>query len=142
MDTEELVPGDHTIPTENNPSRDIDLTLFTYLHPALIGRLPIAWLATDQKMILGSSEQPRRLIEAREEQRNIQAQLWKRVVGKQRIGISDMDEGDIGEADNGDDPFGEARSLLGEGRRPEVGVYSRVRSFIDGMSSWAHLQMQ
>jgi hypothetical protein len=43
------------------PSVDVDLTLFSYLHPALIGRLPTAWLYIDGDD--ATREQPRRLAE-------------------------------------------------------------------------------
>ncbi|KAJ3167517.1 Ribonuclease H2 subunit A [Irineochytrium annulatum] len=46
-----------------NPLDAPDLQVHTYIHPALIGRLPVAWLPSSKV-----SQQPRRLREAREEQ--------------------------------------------------------------------------
>ncbi|KAI8809790.1 hypothetical protein BJ742DRAFT_708380 [Cladochytrium replicatum] len=59
-----------------------DLQIHTYLHPALIGRLPVFWLP--------NKPQPEPLREAREEQAMVQRDLWKKVVLRQRMGVRAM----------------------------------------------------
>ncbi|KAJ3217944.1 Radial spoke head protein 3 [Dinochytrium kinnereticum] len=100
-----------------------DLQLHTYMHPALIGRLPVAWLPDSQ-----TSRQPRRLREAREEQVRMQRTLFRRIVGLQRVGVAAAAIGETGEEEEE------------EGRGPR-GILGKVRSFFDGMSSWAHMQI-
>lgn len=129
-------PLESSIPVVPNMDSDdlgIDLTLFTYLHPALIGRLPTAWLVGD--------EQPRRLVEAREEQKVVQRQMWRRVVGRQRAGLS-FDQG----GDDGGEEDVHASLLGGSERRRRrtrsgARVQDRVKSFVDGVASWINLQM-
>jgi hypothetical protein len=106
---------------------DVDLTLYTYLHPALIGRLPLAWLATSDT---GSQEQPLVLREAREAQKMLQNELRRRVIGRQRLGMAENSEEGFGED-------GEEDGLLR--RRGRGGVKMKVYSFVDQISSWAHL---
>ncbi|KAJ3104134.1 hypothetical protein HDU97_009485 [Phlyctochytrium planicorne] len=72
-----------------------DLQLHTYIHPALIGRLPVAWLPTSQ-----GSEQPRKLREARDDQIRQQRALFRRIVGLQRAGVAAI--GTAGSADDDD----------------------------------------
>ena len=102
----------------------IDLSLYTYRktlfsllhqsnfvfaldHPVLIGRLPTAWLATENE-----EAQPRALIEAREEQKQIQVELLKRIVERQRFGAENLEYN--GENDSDGDDFDESsgRPLL------------------------------
>ncbi|KAJ1558687.1 hypothetical protein HK096_007310 [Nowakowskiella sp. JEL0078] len=64
-----------------------DLILLSYLHPALIGRLPTFWLATE-----GSETQPQALVETREEQALQQRDMWKQVVLRQRVAINELEE--------------------------------------------------
>ncbi|KAJ3080432.1 hypothetical protein HK102_003069, partial [Quaeritorhiza haematococci] len=68
---------------------DTDLQLHTYLHPALIGRLPIAWIP--------GHSQPRSLMDAREEQSRKQLELWQRIVGRQRVFDEDEEEAFVDE---------------------------------------------
>ncbi|KAJ1550841.1 hypothetical protein HK096_004695 [Nowakowskiella sp. JEL0078] len=63
-----------------------DLTLLSYVHPALIGRLPILWLATQ-----GFDYQHLALAEAREEQALRQRDVWKQVVLRQRVAIKELE---------------------------------------------------
>jgi hypothetical protein len=106
-----------------------DLQIYTYNHPALIGRLPVAWLSVGQG---GTGTQPRRLKEAREEQVRSQRTLYRRIVGLQRAGVANHVGGGDGDVD-------------GDGVEEEEGakkpIIAKIRSFFDGMASWAHMQM-
>lgn len=202
---------------------DMDLTLYTYLHPALIGRLPIAWLASTSRSggegssnstVEENSRQPRRLVEAREEQKQLQADFKRKLTERVRLGavyaaaasgvrceeVEEEDEEDD-EGSSGEDQEDEEEVLLveedgaeltqtesdpllgatsGDGgggsstttgaanqtrdkqsrkkkrsprtrrrtrrnrnnhRSIDVLFTSRVRSFFDGLTSWAHLQL-
>ncbi|KAJ3111868.1 hypothetical protein HDU96_005264 [Phlyctochytrium bullatum] len=111
-----------------------DLQLHTYIHPALIGRLPVAWLP----VATPTSQQPRRLREAREDQMRQQRALFRRIVGLQRVGVAVI--GNAGREDEVGEEWGEfvvaGRGLWGPGT-----LVGKVRSFFDGMSSWAHMQL-
>lgn len=112
---------------------DMDLQLYTYVHPALIGRLPVAWVP--------GAVQPKRCVEAREEQSKIQRELYRRIVGRQRVGVRAATEDDDGGDDNGVDErwgIGSSGSMSVRARRNRL---SKVRSFVDGITSWAHLSM-
>ncbi|RKO85484.1 hypothetical protein BDK51DRAFT_50751 [Blyttiomyces helicus] len=94
---------------------DDDLQLHTYVHPALIGWLPVAWIP--------GAVQPRRLVEARAEQAMAQRELYRRIVGRQRVGVSAIEDGDSGSGRVGR-----------PGRRPD-GRFTKIRSFIDNLSN-------
>ncbi|TPX70665.1 hypothetical protein SpCBS45565_g01605 [Spizellomyces sp. 'palustris'] len=116
-----------------------DLQIHTYVHPALIGRLPVAWVP--------GTSQPRRIQEAREEQRREQKELYRRIVGRQRVGVWELADGDetagrttnsAGQHTSRDGVPGDVR--VGR-RRRDSGVVRKVLSFVDGVTSWAHLSM-
>lgn len=149
MDSHNLF--DHSS-TSAGPSRDVDLTLYTYLHPCVVGRLPTAWLYLDSP----GQAQPRRLLEAREEQKLVQRQMWRRVVEKQKSGggamsfeyshtaeeeqaYQDGEDDDVHASLLGGQPRGMVRPARGRSRNSTV--VSRVKSFIDGASSWITLQL-
>ncbi|KAI9008420.1 hypothetical protein BC832DRAFT_575403 [Gaertneriomyces semiglobifer] len=111
-----------------------DLQLHTYLHPALIGRLPVAWIP--------GAGQPRRLEEAREAQKTGQMGLYRRIVGRQRIGVWELnDDSNLELAEDGDEPRDIPGFPRGRRRRDSTGVARRVMSIVDGLTSWAHLSM-
>lgn len=56
-----------------------DLTLHTYLHPALVGRLPITWLP--------DSVQSKSIENTRKNQRKVQKELYKRTVNLLQVGV-------------------------------------------------------
>ncbi|KAJ3333288.1 hypothetical protein HDU76_009775 [Blyttiomyces sp. JEL0837] len=118
----------------DDPFKTPDLQVYTYIHPALIGRLPVAWLPS------GSSPSGR-LREAREEQVRNQRTLFRRFVGMQRAGVVEGHGGDgaVGLEDEND--VGAAGAGKGGAFGAVTGALNSVRSFFDGMASWAHLQM-
>ncbi|KAI9095193.1 hypothetical protein DFS34DRAFT_188376 [Phlyctochytrium arcticum] len=144
--------------SDNENPNDDDIQVHTYIHPALIGRLPVAW-------VLGAS-QPRRVEEAREAQKRGQRGLYRRIVGRQRVGVWELaaESGQQYQENNeftnsigsfstmaGSPDSGSADSV---GRLPNAPVNGRVRrgrkdstvvrkvmSFVDGVTSWAHLSM-
>ncbi|KAJ3409142.1 hypothetical protein HDU80_002772 [Chytriomyces hyalinus] len=99
-----------------------DLQNYTYIHPALIGRLPVVWLDL--------WTQPEALIEARAEQICAQKNLVKRMIDMQKAGVAVIlnDNGemriDVGSAQ----PVQEVR----------VGFFA---SLVEGIMGWANLQM-
>ncbi|KAJ1568368.1 hypothetical protein HK405_002662 [Cladochytrium tenue] len=119
-----------------------DLQSETYLHPALIGRLPVAWIP--------GATQPERLAEAREDQVRAQRALIRRIIGLQRAGVAEV-EGRRAEAaaaaaaaaaasdTNGawmadDDADTEAAAI----RR--YGLVAWAANFVDSVTSWAHME--
>ncbi|KAJ8328094.1 hypothetical protein QVD99_000614 [Batrachochytrium dendrobatidis] len=128
---------------DNDPMLD-DLNIHTYIHPALVGKLPIAWLPGRQ--------QPSRLSELRDEQTRNQREVWRRLVFKQRVGVRAAGSGSLQRESSDDDMF-DGRDIRGmttndallqsrygddEANGPALG---RIRSFIDGFTSWMHLTM-
>ncbi|KAJ3156813.1 hypothetical protein HDU86_003579 [Geranomyces michiganensis] len=137
---------DMYISSPSTGSNDDDLQMHTYVHPALIGRLPIPWVPGEV--------QPRRCREAREEMSRGQRGLYGRIVGRQRVGVSalggavnpsgaegdDADESGGGEAgETGSRGLGPRRR--GPVRRHSTSVGRKVMSFVDGVTAWAHLSM-
>ncbi|KAL2919600.1 hypothetical protein HK105_200512 [Polyrhizophydium stewartii] len=155
--------------TDTDPARE-DIQLRTYVHPALIGKLPVPWLP--------GREQPQRLVELREEQARTQREVWRRLVAQQRVGMQAATEDDHLAADGVPDQPGAAPQRNGGRRLPrhssgplptrpdffdpddELGlsidevhaqsragrgrggpVLGRIRSFVDGFTSWVHLTM-
>ncbi|KAJ3392635.1 hypothetical protein HDU92_008269 [Lobulomyces angularis] len=119
---------------------EIDLILYTYLHPALIGRLPISWLATDNDNFgLKTKEQPTSLMEAREEQKFRQSELRRRVIAKQKFYCQQHNFNDDGERSGNDIDIDDDVEL--QPRERNVSFKNRITSVIDALSSWAHLQM-
>eukprot|EP00842_Homolaphlyctis_polyrhiza_P006915 jgi/Hompol1/812/HPOL_001782-RA len=152
-------------PSEESWLND-DMQMHTYIHPALIGKLPMAWLS--------ERHQPSRLVEMREEQARGQREAWRRLVAKQRVGVQFASvENQIGEpVDAWAEPAGQRygsgfmarggdgtqsaagaagsaaattaastavpRGLADVGAAPIIG---RIRSFVDGFTSWVHLTM-
>ncbi|KAI8922345.1 hypothetical protein DFJ77DRAFT_495618 [Powellomyces hirtus] len=107
-----------------------DLQIHTYVHPALIGRLPVPWVP--------GAIQPRRCREAREEMSRGQRGLYDRIVGRQRVGVWEL--GGSGEARTN----GNEGSVTRDGafaRRNSATVARKVMSFVDGVTAWAHLSM-
>ncbi|KAI8585674.1 hypothetical protein BDZ88DRAFT_502106 [Geranomyces variabilis] len=125
-----------------NASED-DLQMHTYVHPALIGRLPIPWVPGEV--------QPRRCREAREEMSRSQRGLYGRIVGRQRVGVSALggvasrggDEAneETGEEDADSSLRGPGQRRRGPVRRHSTSVGRKVMSFVDGVTAWAHLSM-
>ncbi|KAJ3024087.1 hypothetical protein HKX48_007268 [Thoreauomyces humboldtii] len=121
---------------------DDDLQLHTYIHPALIGRLPIPWVP--------GAIQPRRCREAREDMGRAQVGNYVRIVGRQRVGMWELGGGAGADAadgsEEGDDPCGSGAPAAPQGfrrggRRKSVSVGRKVMSFVDGVTAWAHLSM-
>ena len=113
------VPGVLDAPISLDPlgNDENDLQNSTYLHPALIGRLPIPWLS--------GTAQPPVLERLRVEQARRQSLALKRFLGRQRVGVHAMEE--------------QLETL----RTPEArhGLTGGLRNFIDGLTSWAHLSL-
>lgn len=108
--------GDHDSTVFSHDPTIDDLQLHTYLHPALIGtfftfpgKLPVAWLPISNQ----------RLEDLRNDQTRLQQQIWQRIVSKQQVGFYVLAQD---EREAGDEDF-----------------QPRIRSFIDGVSSWVHL---
>ncbi|KAI8927497.1 hypothetical protein BC831DRAFT_452160 [Entophlyctis helioformis] len=111
-----------------------DLLLRTYIHPALIGKLPLAWLP--------GKEPPRRLTELREEQAKLQREVWQRLVAKQRLGVrvavNDQQQQNMLHMHDGhEDELIQPTRFSGGGQ--DAPVFGRIRSFVDGFASWVHL---
>lgn len=85
---------------------DSDIQNLTYLHPCLIGRLPVPWLY----------QGPEVLERIRSDQKRIQALSLRRYIGRQRLGLSEMDATDA-----------------------EPVAKNAVSNFIDALLSWAYL---
>ena len=81
-----------------------------------LGKLPIAWLP--------GMHDPPRLATLRDEQSAVQREIWRRLVSRQRVG-ADVTQMDLDiQQDIVEQP-----------------TASRVRNFIDGMTSWMHLTL-
>ena len=96
-----------------------DMQLHTYMHPAIIGRLPIAWLP--------GKKQAARLVELRDAQARHQREDWRRLVDKQQVLVQVANDGE-----EQDEQQGVAES------RPNA--YT-IRGFIDGIASWVYLTL-
>ncbi|KAJ3205328.1 hypothetical protein HDU82_005267 [Entophlyctis luteolus] len=107
--------------TDDSADDGEDLQNFTYIHPAQIGRLPVAWLP--------ASQQPPVLAAARRAQTGNQRTLVRRIIGMQRAGVAVHNIGD-GEADDG----------AAAGRGGVVSMFS-LRPLIDGIMGWAYMSM-
>ncbi|KAH6575142.1 hypothetical protein BASA50_005313 [Batrachochytrium salamandrivorans] len=131
--------------TDGDPMLD-DLNVHTYIHPALVGRLPIAWLPERQ--------QPPRLSELRDEQTRNQREVWRRLVFKQRVGVRVA----VSDSSPRCPLYNDGSETLAYGSRglsvdetllePRFGdqdangpAIGRIRSFVDGFASWVHLTM-
>jgi hypothetical protein len=60
---------------------DSDIQNLTYLHPCLIGRLPVPWLYHEHEV----------LERIRSDQKRIQVLSLRRYIGRQRLGLSEME---------------------------------------------------
>ncbi|KAI8608288.1 hypothetical protein BC830DRAFT_1174544 [Chytriomyces sp. MP71] len=96
-----------------------DLQNYTYIHPALIGRLPVAWL--DLWI------QPEALTVARAQQAVTQKNLVKQIIYVQRAGAADIS----GEA-------GELQMELPSRQEENISVLASV---VEGFMGWANMQM-
>ena len=85
---------------------DSDIQNLSYLHPCLIGRLPVPWLY----------QGPEVLERIRSDQKRIQALSLRRYIGRQRLGLSEMEESESYPAPK-----------------------NAVLNFIDALMSWAYL---
>lgn len=85
---------------------DSDIQNLTYLHPCLIGRLPVPWLY----------QGPEVFERIRVDQKRIQALSLRRYIGRQRLGLSEM-----------------------EGTDSEPVAKNVVSNFMDALLSWAYL---
>lgn len=85
---------------------DSDIQNLTYLHPCLIGRLPVPWL----------NQGPEAFERIRSDQKRIQALSLRRYIGRQRLGLSELEESES-------DPV------------PK----NAMSNFIDALMSWAYL---
>jgi hypothetical protein len=110
------------------PIEDIDFQVYSYFHPALIGRLPTAWLA-------GVHPQPISLVEARAEETRLQVENWKRIVAHQRSGIRSLSEDDVSLESVHRENAVEEEQYQGQT------VWMGCRQFLDGMMNWLHLQL-
>ncbi|KAJ3022323.1 UNVERIFIED_CONTAM: hypothetical protein HDU68_009203 [Siphonaria sp. JEL0065] len=95
-----------------------DLQNYTYIHPALIGRLPVAWLDLPQ--------QPESLDAARTEQVGQQKALVRRIIGMQRAGAEVLNGGD-------------GSSVQLEVRRGRS--FLSLRPLVDGLTGWAYMNL-
>ncbi|KAI8906749.1 hypothetical protein EDD86DRAFT_192935 [Gorgonomyces haynaldii] len=95
----------------DDPMAD-DLQIHTFMHPALIGKLPIAWLP-------GMHDAPR-LAALRESQTQRQRAIWERLVQKQQLSVDETQEFVL---DQPTEPVG------------------RIRGFLDGLLSWMQLSL-
>ncbi|KAJ3029101.1 UNVERIFIED_CONTAM: hypothetical protein HDU68_000140 [Siphonaria sp. JEL0065] len=95
-----------------------DLQNYTYIHPALIGRLPVAWLDLPQ--------QPESLDAARTEQVGQQKALVRRIIGMQRAGAEVLNGGD-------------GSVVQQEVRRGRS--FLSLRPLVDGLTGWAYMNL-
>lgn len=124
-------------------SQDADLQNASYLHPALIGRLPVPWLSSKEEVGPPESSSSLGVLERlRSEQSRRQRQSLKRFLGRQRLGVRAMEEEQVGDGDAAD------RSLSGQTSFPCLDrqlhmqrPFRRVRNFMDGLTAWAHLTL-
>ncbi|KAI9331339.1 hypothetical protein BDR26DRAFT_870344 [Obelidium mucronatum] len=93
-----------------------DLQNYTYIHPALIGRLPVAWLDLPHQSDI--------LQAARIEQVSQQKALVRRIIGMQRAGVEVQAHGD---------EFTAANHL------PRGRSFLSLRPLIDGLTGWAYM---
>ncbi|TPX50045.1 hypothetical protein SeMB42_g02206 [Synchytrium endobioticum] len=120
---------------------DDDLSLHSYLHPVLIGRLPLPWLPGAQSRVV---------TEARIDQGKFQKNEWNRISRQLRIGVrldlarpsSNDSEAHprVSDGAGNEEEHSEGRRI----RRREVAsttVSTRVKSFIDGATSWLYLAL-
>ncbi|TPX37211.1 hypothetical protein SmJEL517_g00833 [Synchytrium microbalum] len=121
-----------SIPTPSiSPRNYDDLQLHTYLHPALIGRLPLPWLPGPQSRVF---------TEARAEQERWQREVWRRVSQQLRIGVRlDLARAAAAGGSQGDHGDDEALRIRGGRREGSASVTTRVKSFVDGATSWLYL---
>ncbi|KAI8822106.1 uncharacterized protein EV422DRAFT_417220 [Fimicolochytrium jonesii] len=126
-----IVPAGDEADNATKINEHDDLQLHTYVHPALIGRLPVPWVP--------GATQPRRCREAREEMSKSQRNWYSRIVGRQRVGVWELgaDDETVDIASQRSDSGG----LRRRGRRNSLSVVRKVMSFVDGVTSWAHLSM-
>ncbi|KAJ3123092.1 hypothetical protein HK100_011729 [Physocladia obscura] len=104
-----------------------DLQNYTYIHPALVGRLPVAWLD------LQGGQQPDSLVEARREQVGKQRMLVRRIIGMQRAGVEGRNNG------GGVDELLEDRANVHGGNVRQGGSFFGFWPLIDGVMGWANM---
>ncbi|KAI9203034.1 uncharacterized protein BJ171DRAFT_569284 [Polychytrium aggregatum] len=127
-----LIPEGDEAELMLDPNSNEDMQVHTYIHPALIGRLPVAWIP--------GPSQPHRLVEARQDQARIQRETYRRIVAKQRAEIQVIDQRTDDEVEPAGRPHARDRHRPATDE-PQEGVIGRVKSFVDGLTSWAHMQM-
>jgi hypothetical protein len=102
---------------------DDDVQLHCYQHPALVGKLPMAWyLLLNLNGVFDQASRDSQIEELRREQEREQRTLLNRLISQQRLA---MEQDDLDESE--------------EGRQ---GILASVLGFIDGFTSWSHLSIQ
>lgn len=135
IDEDALLSNFNLYQGPNDQSNDVDLQVHTYLHPSLIGRLPVIWLP---------GRQSQRIVDARQEQSQKQIEIWRKVVGRQRLGLRAMSDQVELEIDETSEEYILDNAIYGihTRRNSEVRNFgTKFRSFVDGLTSWAQIQM-